>query len=175
MFSVRSLTCAAISASRSTRVGGELQRHALGLQQRRRIAGSARPCGSVRMRTKSSLRQRRRVRRGSGNGPAVPGSGRDGLARWNAPEAMNRMWSVLTVPYLVLTCGAFHQRQQVALHAFAADVGAAHVAAALGDLVDLVDEDDAVLLAGFDRGVADLVLVDQLGRPLPRPAAGARP
>ncbi|MNT37793.1 hypothetical protein D3C72_1739490 [compost metagenome] len=26
-----------------------------------------------------------------------------GLARWKAPEAMNRMWSVLTMPYLVET------------------------------------------------------------------------
>ena len=26
-----------------------------------------------------------------------------GLDKWNAPEAMNRMWSVLTMPYLVLT------------------------------------------------------------------------
>jgi hypothetical protein len=26
-----------------------------------------------------------------------------GLRRWNAPEAMNSMWSVLTMPYLVFT------------------------------------------------------------------------
>src|SRR3546814_14993881 len=31
-------------------------------------------------------------------------------------------------------------------------------------LVDLVDEDDAVLLAGLDRGLAHFLLVDQLGR-----------
>ena len=43
--------------------------------------------------------------------------------------------------------GTFHQRQQVALHAFAADARAAPFAA-LADLVDFVDEDDAVLLAG---------------------------
>src|SRR5690606_7889274 len=57
---------------------------------------------------------------------------------------------------------AFHQRQQVALHAFATDIATADVLAALGDLVDLVDEDDAVLLAGLDRGFAHVVLVDQL-------------
>ena len=55
----------------------------------------------------------------------------------------------------------FDQRQQVALHAFAADVAALHVLA-LGDLVDFIDEDDAVLLAGGDGLGADLVFVDQL-------------
>src|SRR5690606_21301922 len=48
-----------------------------------------------------------------------------------------------------------------ALHALAADVGA-HALAALGDLVDFVDEDNAVLLAGLDRSRAHFVLVDQL-------------
>jgi hypothetical protein len=55
---------------------------------------------------------------------------------------------------------AFHQRQQVALHALARDVGALHLAAA-GDLVDLVDEDDAVLLDRAHRLEADLLLVHQ--------------
>ena len=44
---------------------------------------------------------------------------------------------------------AFDQRQQVALHAFAGHVRT-HAFAALGDLVQLVDEDDAGLLDGFD-------------------------
>ena len=44
---------------------------------------------------------------------------------WNAPDAMNRMWSVFTAPCLVDDGGAFDQRQQVALHAFARHVGAA--------------------------------------------------
>ena len=56
---------------------------------------------------------------------------------------------------------AFDQRQQVALHAFATDAGAAELAA-LGNLVDLVDEDDAVLLAVLDRLLLDLLVVDQL-------------
>src|SRR5690606_1484238 len=55
---------------------------------------------------------------------------------------------------------ALDQRQQAALHALAAAVGA-HALAALGDLVDLVEQDDAVLPAGLDRGFAHLVLVDQ--------------
>ena len=85
---------------------------------------------------------------------------------WNAPEAMNRMWSVRTMPYLVLTVDALDDRQQVALHALARDVGAAGGLAA-GDLVDLVDEDDARLLDAADRLVRDLLHVDQLARPLP--------
>ena len=56
--------------------------------------------------------------------------------------------------------GAFHQRQQVALHALAADLGAA-VFLARGDLVDLVDEDDPVALGVGQRGGADFVLVDE--------------
>ena len=43
---------------------------------------------------------------------------------------------------------AFDQRQQVTLHALAGDIRAACVAA-LGDLVDLVDKHDAVLLDGL--------------------------
>src|SRR5690606_26824746 len=54
---------------------------------------------------------------------------------------------------------AFDQRQQVALHAFAGHVGAADIAA-LGDLVDLVDEDDAVLLDRFQSASLELFLVD---------------
>ena len=43
--------------------------------------------------------------------------------------------------------GALDQRQQVALHALAADVRT-HAALARADLVDLVEEHDAVLLGG---------------------------
>jgi len=55
---------------------------------------------------------------------------------------------------------AFDQRQQVALHALAGDVGAAGVAA-LGDLVDLVDKDDAVLLDRFQGAGLEVFFVDQ--------------
>ena len=48
---------------------------------------------------------------------------------------------------------AFDDRQDVALHAFAADVGAV-AALAPGDLVDLVDEDDAGLLDALDAPCA---------------------
>ena len=56
---------------------------------------------------------------------------------------------------------AFDDRQDVALHAFAADVGAV-AALAPGDLVDLVDEDDAGLLHALDRRARDALHVDQL-------------
>jgi hypothetical protein len=56
---------------------------------------------------------------------------------------------------------AFDQRQQIALHALARDVGApCRLAGA--DLVDLVEEDDAVVLDLADRLLHDSVLVDQL-------------
>ena len=45
--------------------------------------------------------------------------------------------------------GAFDERQQIALHAFAANIGPGEATATLGtpaDLVDLVEKDDAVLL-----------------------------
>ena len=58
--------------------------------------------------------------------------------------------------------GALDQRQQVALHALAAHVAAATELAAVGDLVDLVDEDDAVLLDGFERFRLHLLGVEQL-------------
>ena len=56
---------------------------------------------------------------------------------------------------------AFDDRQDVALHAFAADVGPVPAFAA-GDLVDLVDEDDARFLHALDGGARDAVHVDQL-------------
>ena len=57
---------------------------------------------------------------------------------------------------------AFDDRQQVALHAFARHVGAAHLRALAGDLVDLVEEDDAELLDALERVGGDVLQVDQL-------------
>jgi hypothetical protein len=56
---------------------------------------------------------------------------------------------------------ALDQRQQVALHALAADIGTLAVGAG-GDLVDFVEEHDAVLFDRFDGKLHHLVLVDQL-------------
>ena len=57
--------------------------------------------------------------------------------------------------------GALDQRQQIALHALARHV-AADAAVARGDLVDLVEEDDAVVLDRVDRLLHELLLVEQL-------------
>ena len=59
---------------------------------------------------------------------------------------------------------AFHQRQQVALYAFAGDVRAGGVAAALTDFVDFVDKDDTVLLYSVDGFLLQLFRIDQFGR-----------
>jgi hypothetical protein len=56
--------------------------------------------------------------------------------------------------------GALHQRQEVPLHALARDLGAVRLGAR-GDLVDLVEEDDAVLLDVLQRLGLDLLVVDQ--------------
>ena len=56
--------------------------------------------------------------------------------------------------------GALDQRQQVALHALAGDRAAAHVGDR--DLVDLVEEDDAVRLGVLERGAVDVVGVEAL-------------
>jgi hypothetical protein len=57
--------------------------------------------------------------------------------------------------------GAFHDGQNIALHAFAADVGTVPAFAA-GDLVDLVQEDDAAALHALQRDARHLIHVDQL-------------
>ena len=56
---------------------------------------------------------------------------------------------------------AFDQGQQVALHAFAADLAAARVLAG-GDFVDLIEENDAVFLGEFDGLALNGVFIDQL-------------
>jgi hypothetical protein len=70
------------------------------------------------------------------------------------------MWSVFTIPCW-FDGRALDDRQDVALHAFAADVGTVRALAAR-DLVDLVDEDDAGLLHALDRGARDGVHVHEL-------------
>ena len=57
--------------------------------------------------------------------------------------------------------GALDQRQEIALHALAADVGAI-TAFARADLVDLVEEDDAVVLDRSDRLLDQFIVVEQL-------------
>ena len=57
-------------------------------------------------------------------------------------------------------CGAFDDGQNVALHAFARDIGAV-AAFAAGDLVDLVEEDDAAGLDALGGDAVHLVHVDE--------------
>ena len=58
--------------------------------------------------------------------------------------------------------GAFDQRQKIALHALAGDIAAAAVFRARADLVDLVQEHDAIVLHRLDRFAQDRVIVDEL-------------
>ena len=57
--------------------------------------------------------------------------------------------------------GALDERQEVALHAFAADIGADALGAG-ANLVDLVEEHDAVVLDRLDRLLHDLIVVEEL-------------
>src|SRR3546814_17679145 len=61
----------------------------------------------------------------------------------------------------VCSSDLFDERQQIALHALAGNV-AADPLRARGDLVDLVEEDDAVLLNRLNRLGGKLLLVEQL-------------
>src|SRR3972149_1806593 len=59
-------------------------------------------CGSVRIRTKSSfVRLFSSTRRGKR--PCISGIRSAGFETWKAPAAMKRIWSVRTIPCLVLT------------------------------------------------------------------------
>src|SRR5579883_1588519 len=78
-------------------------------------------------------------------------------------------------PVLCLHGGAFDDRQDVPLAPFARDIGPTATArlAAAGDLVHLIDKDNAGLLGPLDGFAHDLVVIDQvlglfLGQYLPR-------
>ena len=123
---------------------GETDLHALGLQQRDVLAGqrsSRARSGCARSRRCSERSSSTRI----GKRPCSSGIRSDGLEIWKAPAAMNRTWSVLTGAVLGVDRRALDDRQQVALHALARDVGR-RARSRAGDLVDLVDEDDARLL-----------------------------
>jgi ATP-dependent protease HslVU ATPase subunit len=60
---------------------------------------------------------------------------------------------------LCLNGRAIDQRKKVALNPFAADIGALPLGTR-GDLVDLVEEDDAVVLHGIDCLLDDLLLIE---------------
>ena len=117
--------------------------------------------GSVRMRTKSSSVERLEL---DADGEAalqlgdqVAGLGDVEGARGDEEDVVGLHRAVLGADRRALDDG-----QQVALHALAGDVGAARAALAAGDLVDLVEEDDADVLDALERLAHDLVHVDQL-------------
>ena len=85
-----------------------------------------------------------------GKRPWNSGIRSDGLETWKAPAAMNRMWSVRTMPYLVLTVEPSTIGSRSRCTPSRETSGPLRLAAA-GDLVDLVDEDDARLLDAADR------------------------
>ena len=58
----------------------------------------------------------------------------------------------------------FDDRQQIALHAFARNVGAVRCLLAPRDLVDLIEEDDAALFDALDCFARHILLIDELLR-----------
>ena len=118
--------------------------------------------GSVRMRRKSS-----RVSAFSstriGSRPCSSGSRSEGLATWKAPEAMNSTWSVFTGPCLVDTVvpSISGSRSRCTPSRETSPPMRPRVGAR-ADLVDLVEEHDAVVLDRADRLADDGVALDQL-------------
>ena len=97
------------------------------------------------------------------------------MARWNAPEAMNRMWSVLTMPYFVLTVVPSTSGSRSRCTP-ARETSAPPCFAARSDLVDLVEEHDAVLLDVLRSPCCFISSsLTQLGRLPRRSAASALP
>ena len=161
MFSVRSLTMRRKLRDVGDAVFGKGQVDAFGGQQRDVLLDQG-ALGSVRMRTNSAC-------------PSALELDADRKAALQLGDQVGRLrhmeraggdeQDVVGAHHAVLGVdrGAFDDRQDVALHALAADVRAV-AALAAGDLVDLVDEDDAGLLDALDRGV---------GAPLPCRSASA--
>ncbi len=83
-----------------------------------------------------------------GSRPCSSGSRSEGLARWKAPEAMNRMWSVFTGPCLVATVVPSISGSRSRCTPSRLTSAPPTRSLRPRDLVDLVEEDDAVLLDG---------------------------
>ena len=150
MFSVRSLTSKAIWAMRRIAVGRELERHAFGREQQRVLLDEA-GVGLGQDRLEVVDRQRPELD-ADRKAPLQLG---DQVARLGEVEgARGDEQDVVGLDHAVLGVDgrALDQRQQVALHALARDVGALRLGARR-DLVDLVDEDDAVLLGVGERAL----------------------
>ena len=141
------------------RIRRELERHALGLHQRHvlldqrglglgqdpaeivaRERAQLDPDRQPALQLRQQVRRLREMERARGDEQDVVGLHRSMLGRDR---------------------GALDQREEIALHALARHVGAV-AAFAAGDLVDLVEEHDAVLLDRLDRFQHHLVGVEQL-------------
>ena len=159
MFSVRSLTMRGEVGDAADRVVGERERDALGLHQRHvlldeRAARLGENADELFLPERFELDANRKAALQLGNE----------IRRLRDVErAGGDEQDVIGPHHAVFRVDgrAFDDRQDVALHALAADVGPV-TALAPGDLVDLVDEDDARLFDPLDRGARDAVHVDQL-------------
>ncbi len=159
MFSTFEFTSTATSAIASMAVLGELKLHALGRKQRNILLDKA------------------RFRLAQDAAEIVAGQGlqfhadrqaalklRQEVGRFRDMESAGRDEQDMVCfhrPVFRADGGAFDQRQQIALHALAADIRADALGAG-GDLVDFVEEDDAVILGGAYRLLGDLLIVDKL-------------
>src|SRR6267378_541066 len=141
-------------------VGGEFERRAVGLAQRgvlfgQRVLGLGHDPHEIRFRERRQLDADREAALQLRNQIArlgdVKRAGRDEQDVIGADVAIARLHG-----------RAFDDRQQVALHALTGDVGTRTLATLAGDLVDLIDEDDAVVLDAVERLVHYVVHVHEL-------------
>ena len=141
-------------------VRGELERRAIRRAQRRVLLGE----GILRLRHDAheiGLGQRREL---DANREAALQL-RNQVARLGDMECARRDEEDVIGAHVAVTRlyrRTLDDRQEVALDAFAGHVGAGALAALAGDLVDLVDEDDAVVFDAVQRLVHHVVHVDQL-------------
>ena len=152
MFSVRSFTSVASSAIRSIASRNELERQPFGRHQRgvlldERVLRLGQDADEIVAPERFELDANRKAALKLGNQVRRL---RDVERARGDEENVVR----LDHPVLGVHGRAFDDRQDVALHAFAADVGPVSALAA-GDLVDLVQEDDARLLHPMDGRLRD--------------------
>ena len=144
MFSVFSLTCQAISARRLMPSSANSMASPLGLQQLAVLLGErGMRLGEDALEIVRTEGLELHADRQAALQLGEPG--RSACSGWKAPEAMNRMWSVLTMPSLVFTVQPSISGSRSRCTP-SRETSAPPALARFGDLVDLVDEDDAVLL-----------------------------
>ena len=149
MFSTVEFTCAAMSASASMASSVKFSVDALGLHQRHVLLDEAR----LRLRQDAAQVLRRQRLQLDADRQAALQLGQQVRRLGHVEGARGDEQHVVGLhrPVLGRDRGALDQRQQVALHALARDVGAdAAALRARADLVDLVEEHDAVVLDAAD-------------------------